>query len=67
MEVATRRSEDFSNLLARSNFDGLQPKLTYSTGRNPHEDFLEDEVNSRYPNIPQDYQGYKKMETQEDL
>jgi hypothetical protein len=31
----------------------LKPKLTYNTGRNPHEDFSEDEVNSRYPNIPQ--------------
>jgi hypothetical protein len=31
-------------------------------GRNPHEDFSEDEVNSTYPNIPQDPQGYKKME-----
>jgi hypothetical protein len=38
----------------------LKPKLTYATGRNPHEDFLENEVNSRYPNIPQDPQGYKK-------
>jgi hypothetical protein len=46
---------------------GLKPKLTYDTGRNPHEDFSEDEVNSKYPNIPQDPQGYKKMETQEDL
>jgi hypothetical protein len=46
---------------------GSKPKLTYATGRNPHEDFLEDEVNSRYPNIPQDPQGYKKMEKQEDL
>jgi hypothetical protein len=36
-------------------------------GRNPHEDFSGDEVNSRYPNIPQDPQGYKKMEKQEDL
>jgi hypothetical protein len=27
----------------------LKPKLTYATGRNPHEDFSEDEVNSRYP------------------
>jgi hypothetical protein len=46
---------------------GLKPKLTYATGRNPHEDFSGDEVNSRYPNIPQDLQGYKKMEKQEDL
>jgi hypothetical protein len=29
--------------------------------------FSEDEFDSRYPNIPQDSQGYKKMETQEDL
>jgi hypothetical protein len=36
-------------------------------GRNPHEDFSEDEVNSRYPNIPHDPKGYKKMEKQEDL
>jgi hypothetical protein len=40
---------------------GLKPKRTYATGRNPHEDFSEDEVNSRYPNIPQDSQGYKKI------
>jgi hypothetical protein len=46
---------------------GLKTKLTHATGRNPHEDFSEDEVNSRYPNIPQDPQGYKKMEKQEDL
>jgi hypothetical protein len=46
---------------------GLKPKLNYATGRNPHEDFSKDEVNSRYPNIPQDTQGYKKMEKQEDL
>jgi hypothetical protein len=32
---------------------GLKPKLTNATGRNPHEDFSEDEVDSRYPNIPQ--------------
>jgi hypothetical protein len=35
-------------------------------GRNPHEDFSEDEFNSRYPNIPQDPQGYKKKAKQED-
>jgi hypothetical protein len=46
---------------------GLKPKLTYAMGRNPHEDFSEDEVDSRYPNIPQDHQGYKKMGKQEDL
>jgi hypothetical protein len=46
---------------------GLKTKLTHATGRNPHEDFSEDEVNSRYPNIPQDPQDYKKMEKQEDL
>jgi hypothetical protein len=45
----------------------LKPKLTYATDRNPHEDFLKDEVNSRYPNIPQDSQGYTKMEKQEGL
>jgi hypothetical protein len=45
----------------------LKPKLTYATGINPPEDLSEDEVNSRYPNIPQDPQGYKKMEKQEDL
>jgi hypothetical protein len=28
---------------------------------NPPEDFSEGEVNSRYPNIPQDSQGYKKI------
>jgi hypothetical protein len=28
----------------------LKPKLTYATGRNPHEDFFsEDEFDSRYP------------------
>jgi hypothetical protein len=32
----------------------MKPKLTYATGRNPHEDFSEDEVNSRYPNILQE-------------
>jgi hypothetical protein len=46
---------------------GLKPKLTYAMGRNPHKDFSEDEVNSRYPNILQDPQGYKKTEEQEDL
>jgi hypothetical protein len=46
---------------------GLKPKLTYATSINPPEDFSKDEVNSRYPNIPQDPQGYKKMEKQEDL
>jgi hypothetical protein len=46
---------------------GLKPKLTYDTSRNPHEDFSEDDVDSRYPNIPQDPQGYKKTEKQEDL
>jgi hypothetical protein len=45
----------------------LKPKLTYATGINPPEDFSEDEVNSRYPNIPRDPQGYKKMEKQEGL
>jgi hypothetical protein len=40
---------------------GYRPKLTYATGINPPEDFSEDEVNSRYPNIPQDSQGYKKI------
>jgi hypothetical protein len=45
----------------------LKPKLIYATGRNPHEDFSKDEVDSRYPNIPQDPQGYKKTEEQEDL
>jgi hypothetical protein len=39
---------------------GLKPKLTYATGRNPHEDSSEDEDNSRCPNILQDPQGYKK-------
>jgi hypothetical protein len=33
---------------------GLKPTVTYDTSRNPHEDFLEDEVNSRYPNILQE-------------
>jgi hypothetical protein len=56
-----------TNSLARSNFDGFEPKLTYATGRNPHEDSSKDEVNSRYPNIRQDPHGYKKMEKQEDL
>jgi hypothetical protein len=45
----------------------LKPKLTYATGIYSNEDFSEDEVNSRYPNIPQVPQGYKKMEKQEDL
>jgi hypothetical protein len=27
MEVETRRSEDFSNSLARSNFDGFETKV----------------------------------------
>jgi hypothetical protein len=56
-----------TNSLACSHFDGIEPKLTYATGRNPHEDFSEDEVNSRYPNIRQDPHGYMKMEKQEDL
>jgi hypothetical protein len=56
-----------TNSLTRSNFDGFEPKLTYAMGQNPHEDFSEDEVNSRYPNICQDPDGYKKMEKQEDL
>jgi hypothetical protein len=46
---------------------GLKLKLTQNTSRNPPEDFLEDEVNSRYPNIPQDPQGYKELEKQEDF
>jgi hypothetical protein len=46
---------------------GLQPKLTYDTSRNLHEDFSEDEVDSKYPNIPQDPQGCKKKAKQEDL
>jgi hypothetical protein len=29
-------------------------------GRNPHEDFSKDEVNPRYPNIPQDPQGLQE-------
>jgi hypothetical protein len=33
---------------------GLKPKLTYDTGRSIHEDFSEDEVDSRYPNILQE-------------
>jgi hypothetical protein len=45
----------------------LKPKLTYARGRNPHEDFSKDGVGSRYPNIPQDPLGYKKMEKQEDI
>jgi hypothetical protein len=45
---------------------GLKPKLTYATSINPPEDFSKDEVNSRYPNIPQDFQGHK-MEKPEDL
>jgi hypothetical protein len=40
----------------------LKPKLTYAAGRNPHEDFSEDEVNSRYPKIPQDSQGLQEDE-----
>jgi hypothetical protein len=38
----------------------LKPKLNYATGRKPHEGFSEDEVNSRYPNIPQDPADYKR-------
>jgi hypothetical protein len=38
---------------------GLKPKLTYATGRNPNEDFSEDDVNSKYPNIPQDRESKK--------
>jgi hypothetical protein len=48
----------------------LKPKLNYATGRKPHEGFSEDEVNSRFPNIPQDPPDYKRkknMEKQEDL
>jgi hypothetical protein len=57
-----------TNSLAQSkNFDGVESKLTYATGRDPHEDFSEDDVNSRYPNICQDPHDYKKMEKQEDL
>jgi hypothetical protein len=56
-----------TNSLARSNFDGFDPKLTYATGRDPHEGFSKDEVNSRYPNIHQDPHVYEKMEKQEDL
>jgi hypothetical protein len=41
---------------------GLKPKLTYATSRNPHEDISEDEVDSRYPNIPQDHQGTRIWE-----
>jgi hypothetical protein len=36
-------------------------------GRNPPKNFSEDEVNSRYPNIPQDPQGYENIEKQEDF
>jgi hypothetical protein len=35
--------------------------------RNPHEDFSEDEVDPRNPDIPQDRQGYKEMGKQENL
>jgi hypothetical protein len=56
-----------TNSLARLNFDGFEPKLTYATGRNPHEDFSEDEVNSRYRSIPQESSRLQKMEEQEDL
>jgi hypothetical protein len=56
-----------TNSLARPIIDEFEPKLTYATGRNPHEDFSEEEVNSRYPNVPQDPQSYKKTEKQEDL
>jgi hypothetical protein len=45
----------------------LKLTLTCATGRNPHKDFLEGEVNSRYPNILQDPQGYEKKAKQEDL
>jgi hypothetical protein len=41
--------------------------VTYATGIDPPKDFSEDEVHSRYPNIPQDPQGYKKKAKQEDL
>jgi hypothetical protein len=38
----------------------LKPKLTYATGRNPHEDISEDDIDSRYPNIPQESQGLQE-------
>jgi hypothetical protein len=39
---------------------GLKPKLTYATSRDPPEDSSENEVNSRYPNIPQNSQGLQE-------
>jgi hypothetical protein len=39
---------------------GLKPKLTYATGRNPHKDCSKEEVNTRYPNIPQESQGLQE-------
>jgi hypothetical protein len=56
-----------TNSLARSKFDGLQPKLTYDSSANPHEDFSGYEVNSRCPNICQDPHSYEKMDRQEDF
>jgi hypothetical protein len=43
----------------------LKPKLNYATGRKPHEGFSEDEVNSRFPNIPQDPPDYKRKKNGE--
>jgi hypothetical protein len=54
-----------TNSLARSNFGGLQPKLTYDTSTNPREDFSKGDANSRYPNIAQDPQSYKNMKKQD--
>jgi hypothetical protein len=38
----------------------LKPILTYATGIKPPEDLPEDEVDPRYPNIPQDSQGLQE-------
>jgi hypothetical protein len=41
--------------------------MTYPTGRNPHKDCSEDEVNTRYPIYLRILKDYKKVEKQEDL
>jgi hypothetical protein len=38
----------------------LNQKLTYATDIKPPEDLPEDEVDPRYPNIPQDSQGLQE-------
>jgi hypothetical protein len=56
-----------TNSLARLDFDGFENKTDLRYGYKSTWRFSKDEVNSRYPNIPQDPQGYKKMKKQEDI